>query len=753
MTLLDDLNPQQREAVLATEGPSLVLAGAGTGKTRVITYRIAHLIRQGVPGSSILAVTFTNKAAEQMRSRVQELLDRTGGSAGDPWIGTFHAFCARLLRREAPRLGISRDFAIYDDDDQRAAIKLALGSLAAADSEDDAEDKPRDLLARISYWKNHGTSIEDALAAADNPRARVAARAYEAYERVLHKSGALDFDDLLLRAAEVLRRFDDARAHWQQRFRYLHVDEYQDTNRVQHTLLRLLAGENPNLCVVGDEDQSIYRWRGADSGVILRFAQDYPGAKIFRIEQNYRSRQAILDAAAAVVANNRGRIGKQLQATRGQGGNLTFYEARDAHAEAAWVADRVMQLQRDDFDAHIAVIYRTNAQSRSFEEAFRARGWRYRLLGGFSFYQRAEVKDVLAYIRLAMFPDDDVALLRVLNTPPRGIGKTSIGSLQAVARSEGSSLWTALGRAVEAGAGRGLAPLRGFRSLIEDLRAKYSELPPHQFVAAVLELTGYLDMLRQREGAEEQSRIENLRELVNAVAEGAERGETLADFLDHASLVSGADNFDERATITLLTLHTAKGLEFGHVFLTGLEEGTFPHNRSLDDPDEIEEERRLCYVGMTRARETLSLSRAVYRRTFGSERLQASLPSRFLAEIPGELVDTASGSLADAAEKRRYEPDPEYSYSRDEFERRIRRAPSGAPSRPVSPRLPSSTRAPARARSGSNPLIGQQVRHPSYGLGTIIHVDGEDEDRKLTVSFASHGTKKLVERFANLSWA
>jgi ATP-dependent DNA helicase UvrD/PcrA len=752
MTLLDELNPQQREAVLATEGPALVLAGAGTGKTRVITYRIAHLIQQGVPGDSILAVTFTNKAAEQMRSRVQSLLDRTGGSAGDPWIGTFHAFCARLLRREAPRLGLSRDFAIYDDDDQRAAVKLALGDLASADSEDDADDTPRELLSRISYWKNHAVGIEAAMAAADTPRARVAARTYEAYERVLHKSGALDFDDLLLRAAEVLRRFDDARAHWQQRFRYLHVDEYQDTNSVQHGLLRLLAGENPNLCVVGDEDQSIYRWRGADSGIILRFAQDYPGAKVFRIEQNYRSRQAILDAAAAVVANNGGRIGKQLQATRGQGGNLVFYEARDAHAESEWIADRVAQLQRDEFSAHIAVLYRTNAQSRSFEETFRARGWRYRLLGGFSFYQRAEVKDVLAYVRLAMFPDDDIALLRVLNTPPRGIGKTTIEALQAVARNDGSSQWTALGRTVEAGTGRALAPLRGFRTLIEELRAKYAELPPHQFVAAVLEITGYLDMLRQREGAEEQSRIDNLRELVNAVAEGAERGESLSDFLDHASLVSGADNFDEHATITLLTLHTAKGLEFDHVFLAGLEEGTFPHSRSLDDNSELEEERRLCYVGMTRARETLTLTRAVYRRSFGSERLQASLPSRFLAEIPGELVDTASGSLAEAGEKRRYEPDPEYSYSRDEFERRIRRHSPGASSRSQAPRV--ARPAAARPKRGaSNPLIGQQVRHPSYGVGTIIHVDGEDEDRKLTVSFAGHGTKKLLERFANLSWA
>jgi len=750
MNLLDDLNPQQREAVLATEGPVLVLAGAGTGKTRVITCRVAHLIQQGVPGNAILAVTFTNKAADQMRTRVQTLLEHSGAHAGDPWISTFHSFCARLLRREAPRLGLSRDFAIYDDDDQQAALKLALGTISAAEAAHKADDTPRALLERISNWKNHAIACEEALVTADDRRTRLAARAYEAYERVLQKSGALDFDDLLLRAAGVLRRFDDARAAWQQRFRYLHVDEYQDTNRVQHDLLRLLAGDHPNLCVVGDEDQSIYRWRGADSGIILRFAEDFPGAKVFRIEQNYRSRQTILDAAAAVVSRNPGRIGKQLQATRGPGSNLVFYEARDSHGEAEWVADRVAQLQRDNSTAHVAVMYRTNAQSRSFEETFRARAWRYRLLGGFSFYQRAEVKDALAYVRLAMFPDDDVALLRVLNTPPRGIGKTSVETLHAAAREHDSSLWSALCRTVDAGTGRALAPLRDFRALINELRAKYAELSPADFLSAVLDTTGYLEMLRQRDPDEENSRTENLRELLNAVAEGVERGETLSDFLERAALVSGADSFDERAPITLLTLHTAKGLEFDHVFLTGLEEGTFPHGRSLRDPGELEEERRLCYVGMTRARETLTLTRAVYRRTFGSERLQASVPSRFLSEIPAELVDTASGSLADAGEKRRYEPDPEYSYSGAEFASRVRRLSSAA----SGPRAPRVSRSPARAKTGaSNPLIGQRVRHPSYGTGTIIRVEGEDEDRKLTVSFSGHGTKKLLERFANLSWA
>ena len=519
---------------------------------------------------------------------------------------------------------------------------------------------------------------------------------------------------------------------------------------MQYDLLRLLAGSHPNLCVVGDEDQSIYRWRGAEVGNILNFSKDFPDARVFRIEQNYRSRQKILDAAAAVVSKNVKRIGKELTATRGEGSNLVFFEARDARAEAEYVCQRVSEIQREDSAAHCAVMYRTNAQSRALEEAFRARGIRYRLLGGFSFYQRAEIRDIFAYVRLAMFPDDDIALLRVLNTPPRGIGKVTVDSLRAAARERDSSLWRALAEMIDSGSARALAPLRSFRELIDQLREKMPSLPPAQFIAFVLEATGYLDMLRQRDSAEDLARIDNLNELVNAMSEGADRGETLADFLDRAALVSDADNFDERATVTLLTLHTAKGLEFDHVFLTGLEEGTFPHSRCLNDPEELEEERRLCYVGMTRARETLTVTRAVYRRIYGTERLHGSSPSRFLQEIPAELIDTAEGSLAAAGETRRYEPDPEYSYSAEEFARRMRRTPTS--SRERAPRVRSDTPSPRIKRDG-NPLIGQRVQHPTYGVGTIIHVDGDDDDRKLTVSFTNHGTKKLVERYANLSWA
>jgi len=744
MTLLDDLNPQQREAVLATQGPVLVLAGAGTGKTRVITYRIAYLIELGVAGESILGVTFTNKAAEQMKERVARLLARTGCAGSEPWISTFHSFCARLLRREAPRLGLPHDFAIYDEEDQATAVKLALGVLGAGEG----TVPVRGLLDRISFAKNHGLSPEQLGREARDERGRVAARAFETYERILRKAGALDFDDLLLRAVDLLRGVDDVRAKWSARFRYVQVDEYQDTNRAQYDLLHLLAGDGRNLCVVGDEDQSIYGWRGANLDNILHFAEDFPGAKVVRLEQNYRSTQKILSAATGVVAKNVRRLGKTLAATRGEGTNLKFYEARDATTEAEYVVGEIARLQRSDPGVHTAVLYRTNFQCRAFEEALQRMGVRYRVLGGFSFYQRAEVKDALAYVRLTIHPDDDVALLRVLNTPPRGIGKATIEALRALAQEQGGSLWSAIGKAIETSAiERAQAPFKDFRELIEGLAGEREALPLAEFLRQVLDRTGYLDMLGQRDSAEDSTRAENLQELVNAVAEGAERGETLADFLDRAALVSDADEYDERAPVTLLTLHSAKGFEFDHVFLVGLEEGVFPHSRSSDREEELEEERRLCYVGMTRARETLTLTRAVYRRMYGSEQLEGSLPSRFLLEIPGELVDTAEGSLAEAGATRRYEPDPEYSYSADEFARRARQ--------PYYPprRTRSQGAAPRPRRGESNPVIGQRVRHPTYGLGTIIAVDGEGDDRKLTVSFTDYGTKKLLERYAQLEWA
>src|SRR6267142_2835972 len=726
LTLLDELNPEQRLAVETIEGPLLILAGAGTGKTRAITYRMASLIASGVPAEAILAVTFTNKAAEEMRNRVSNLLLRAGIPPAQPWLSTFHSLCARLLRREAAAAGLPRDFAIYDDDDQLAAVKLAMNKLQI---EDDSLS-PRIVLSRISYAKNHGQTAEQLRAEAFDQDGRRTADIFAAYEKLLHDGKALDFDDLLLRSARLLRESTPTRLKWQARFQYIHVDEYQDTNRVQYELMRLLTGPQQNVCAVGDEDQSIYRWRGADVSILLSFSKDFRAARILRLQRNYRSTQNILNAAGAVVANNPERLGKTLSAEKGEGANLRYFEARDAQGEAEFVAGELERILNDDPEQTCAVEYRTNSQSRAFEEVFRRRGLRYKLVGGFSFYNRAEVKDALAYVRLAMHPEDDISLLRVLNVPPRGIGKTTLDAVQALARADGSSLWSAIEKFVSgAAAGRAVAPLRAFQELIAKLQQAFVNSEPPDFLRSVLAETGYMEMLKDRNAPEDVSRIENLEELVRAVAEGIENGESFTDFLDAAALVSDADSFEGKPGITLITLHSTKGLEFDHVFLTGMEEGISPHSRALNEEKGIEEERRLVYVGMTRARKSLTLTRAVYRRIFGNEQqLRASLPSRFLAEIPSELMETVRGSIAEIGQTRRYEPDPEYSYSAEEFTRRVRGGQkSAAVSAPKKQATQSPFGRPAAKRGGdANPMLGRKVRHPSYGVGTIVGVEGDD---------------------------
>ncbi|HEY6264121.1 MAG TPA: UvrD-helicase domain-containing protein [Candidatus Acidoferrum sp.] len=752
LTLLDELNPEQRLAVETIEGPVLILAGAGTGKTRAITFRMANLIANGVPAEAILAVTFTNKAAEEMRNRVSDLLLRAGIPPAQPWLSTFHSLCARLLRREAAAAALPRDFAIYDDDDQIAAVKLAMSKLQI---EDDSLT-PRNILSQISYAKNHGQTSEQLRAEAFDQNGRRIADIFTAYERLLHDSKALDFDDLLLRSARVLRESTPTRLKWQERFQYIHVDEYQDTNRVQYELMRLLTGPQQNVCVVGDEDQSIYRWRGADVSILLSFSRDFPAARIVKLERNYRSTQNILDAAGAVVANNPERLGKSLNAEKGGGANLKYFEARDAQTEAEFVAGELERILNDDSDQTCAVEYRTNFQSRAFEEVFRRRGLRYKLVGGFSFYNRAEVKDALAYVRLAMHPEDDISLLRVMNAPPRGIGKTTVDALRETARVDGTPLWTAIEKFISgASAGRAVTPLRTFREIIAKLQVALAEKEPAEFLRVVLEESGYMEMLKDRNTPEDVARIENLEELTRAVAESMEAGETFTDFLDAAALVSDADQFEGKPGVTLITLHSTKGLEFDHVFLTGMEEGICPHSRSLNEEKGIQEERRLVYVGMTRARQSLTMTRAVYRRIFGNEQqLRASLPSRFLAEIPSELVDTARGSMAEIGEKRRYEPDPEYSYSPEEFARRLRAGSKSAVAAPRKQASPSSLGRPATKRGdNAHPMLGRKVRHPSYGVGTIVGVEGDDEDRRVSVSFPGRGTKKFVERYAQLEQA
>jgi DNA helicase-2/ATP-dependent DNA helicase PcrA len=730
MSLLDNLNPGQREAAEATE-PVVVVAGAGTGKTRVITYRVAHMISQGTRPDAILAVTFTNKAANEMKERIAQLVPAAGIP---PWVGTFHSFCARLLRRDGPRIGIPRDFTIYDTDDQVSVVRESLRKLGR----DERRWSPRSLLEPISYAKNHGWDAERLRQEVFEERGRLAADVFELYRAALKTAAALDFDDLLLEAVRLLRSDEATRQRWRRQFEHIVVDEFQDVNETQYELVRLLTGEHTRVCVVGDEDQSIYSWRGADPGILQRFLKDFPGARVVRVETNYRSTQTILNAAGAVVARNPRRLGKTLQATREGDSLVRFYEAADSTAEAAFVIGEASRLLRKDPGARIAVLYRTNFQSRPFEEECRRAGLRFRLVGGFSFYQRAEVKDLLAYARLVIHPDDDVALARVINTPPRGIGKTTLDALRAQAAASGVSLWAAVGAVAQGGAGsrRPTAALRGFHDRIESLRGDRNGLAPGDLLRKIADQTGYLEWLEEQDRAEYTDRAGNLKELVAAAEEAQEQGETLVDFLDRAALVSDVDSYDEHSSLTLMTLHSAKGLEFDHVFLVGLEEGLFPHSRSMADVSGIEEERRLCYVGMTRPRHTLTLTRARLRRSFDRRGLTPSTPSRFLGEVPPELVETVPGSYG-----RNYGGLPFGESGTDDFDDEPASLPEPGDEAP---------RRPAKLPARKEALLGKRVRHPTFGIGTVIKVEEDGEDRRFTVSFPSHGTRKLLERYAKL---
>jgi DNA helicase-2/ATP-dependent DNA helicase PcrA len=744
--MLDDLNPQQRAAVEQTEGPLLILAGAGSGKTRVITYRVAYLIEaRGVPPESILAVTFTNKAAEQMKERVAALLEKHGVScARPPLISTFHSFCVRVLRRHIDRLGYRRDFSIYDADDQVRAVRTCLKELGL--SEEFAS--PRAALAQISRAKNRGiTPVELYRDARDDETAKLAS-IFDRYERALRQASALDFDDLLLKAVKLLDAAQDISQTYNQRFHYLLVDEYQDTNRVQYELIRQLTRGRQNLAAVGDEDQSIYGWRGATLENILKFEEDYPGARIIRLEQNYRSTQIILDAAGGVVSRNTARKGKTLWTQRGRGERVSLFEARDAEEEGWFVAERIASELAAHQGSTVAVLYRTNAQSRVLEEALRARGIDYRMVGGFSFYARAEIKDVLAYARLAGNLSDSAALARILNTPPRGIGEATLAALEAGAQERKVTLWEAVQHELAEPRlpARALKALGSFHALIRELVENRERLPMMEFFKSILERTGYLRALELEGTPEAESRIENLRELVNAAAAAESAGEALAQFLDRAALVSESDDYDERARVTLMTLHTAKGLEFSAVYLVGLEEGLLPHKLSAESEEGIEEERRLCYVGMTRAKDRLVLTRARQRRSFAREASGSPRPSRFLSEIPSELVERVrSGSLAS---KPRTAWDNAVN-SAAEVERVLQERGPTTRRSPTPAGLSFSAPRPRRGRW----QLGTQVRHAKYGLGIVVECEGEGEETKLSVSFPGYGIKKLIEKFASLEKA
>jgi len=758
LPLIDKLNPEQRAAVEVTEGPLLILAGAGSGKTRVITSRIAWLIREkGVAPDSILAVTFTNKAAKEMGERVDRLLDHS--TLAKPLLCTFHSLCVRLLRRDIEALkvngeGLTRSFAIYDENDQQAIVKQIMKRMGL----DTKQLTPRAVLGKISWAKNHMVDPQEYYLSSKDANSERIAHIYQGYKAELRKSNALDFDDLLLEAVRLLKLSSEARERYQRRYRYLLIDAYQDTNRPQYELMKLLAGERKNVCAVGDEDQSIYSWRGADIRNILEFEKDFPNARIVRLEQNYRSTQVILEAAGAVVANNLQRKGKKLWTDRQGGSLIGYYEAPDGENEALFVADRIQKFLRetegeDTGGTRCAVLYRTNAQSRLVEEALRRYNIRYTMVGGFSFYERAEIKDLLGYLRLVRNPHDSMALQRVINAPARGIGKTTLETLERLALETGGSIWDALDAAIQSRLipARARMAVESFRQLILDAQAmmdpdfagklaadvaaaaesddadtdfgfgaaeagsgseesatsfdfgggenqlplldassfspfaaeikrpfltmpKRLPDPPSpdfesdpeevakdenggssafrspgdaatlpELIRFLIDRTGYIKALETEGSPESFSRIENLKELANAAHDAEVRGETLEEFLDHAALASDTDQFDPEARVTLMTLHAAKGLEFSLVFLAGLEEGLFPHSRTLNSPEELEEERRLCYVGMTRAMNTLVLSRARYRRRYGNDAPEMSIPSRFLEEVPSQLIEDLGG--------------------------------------------------------------------------------------------------------------
>jgi DNA helicase-2/ATP-dependent DNA helicase PcrA len=933
--LLENMNPQQQEGIRTVDGPVLLLAGAGSGKTRVITHRIAYLIEErGVPADAILAVTFTNKAAKEMSERVDKILGHS--SLAKPTLSTFHSFCVRVLRRDIEALrvngvGLTKTFAIYDEQDQQAVVKSALKRLGI----DDKSLKPRVALGRISWAKNHMIDPQEYFLASTNPLEEKIAHIFEIYRKELAKANAMDFDDLLLETVRLLKSSAEVRERYNRRYRYVMIDEYQDTNRPQYELMKLLAGHEKNICVVGDEDQSIYSWRGADIKNILDFEKDFPGSKTIRLEQNYRSTQVILEGASAVVAQNTQRKGKNLWTSREGGSLIGYYEAPDGENEALFIADRIKQYLREagqQEDApRCAVLYRTNSQSRLVEEALRRYQIQYHMVGGFSFYDRAEVKDLLSYMKLVQNTHDSIALQRVINSPARGIGKTTMETLERMALGTGLSTWDAMQRSIEERLlpQRTLNALEGFRRLIEDARAmlgagfaekltedvqaesggdvdasfdvtafepeevaagseaaeeeeeenfdtafnfafdfgpseEMSTIAPENgrdsdeahgieaasfnpFAPVVLkegsssreknagpstplrsaqddnsesgaervrpafrkpgdratlpelikflnDRSGYIRALEDEGTPESFSRIENLKELANAAQDAEERGETLDEFLDHAALASDADQYSADARVTLMTLHAAKGLEFPLVFLAGMEEGLFPSARTLMDPTGLEEERRLCYVGMTRAMDTLVMTRARYRRRYGSDMPDSSVASRFLEEVPSRLVEDLGSPPARPQFSGDYSnmyatPYPKanrfggrdteagerhYSYE-DEDQSGGSGYSKGGQSRSGGRATPGGSGsldniASFFAARGQKPGVkagrpkldvpeptgktglrqGTRVRHPKYGEGTVFRREGDGDDAKITVQFQQHGVKKLVEKFAQL---
>jgi DNA helicase-2/ATP-dependent DNA helicase PcrA len=797
MDILASLNDRQREAVTTTEGAVLILAGAGSGKTRVITVRIAYLIlEKEVPPYNILAVTFTNKAAGEMRERVTELLKGQKMQSA-PLVTTFHSLCVRILRQDIEHLseGYNKSFTIYDTDDSLKVIKACIKDVGF----DEKQLAPRQVLNAISGSKNRGEDYElyaSKVEYTDEKRAAIS-RVFKMYEERLNNANALDFDDLMIKTVRLLRTNEEVREKYNNKFKYILVDEYQDTNALQFALINHLTEKQQNICVVGDDAQSIYGFRGADIANILSFEEHYPSAKVIMLEQNYRSTQTILDTEDAIIKNNEGRKDKKLWTSNPDGDKIFYHQAFDGDGEARFVASKIEEHRRRNPQDRIAILYRTNAQSRVFEESLRRYRIDYNIVGGFSFYERAEIKDVIAYLKLALNPFDDIALLRVINTPTRGFGKTSLDELQHRARDFSVSLWETI--AIITGlefkerlnlTPRALESLKKFKQTIENLQKKVadasqSDKPVTEVVMAAIEDTGYANMLRTENTDESATRLENLEELVNAAVDYDKQEESgLREFIDHAALTSDTDKFDRNAAVTMMTVHAAKGLEFPIVFLVGLEDGIFPHSRSINDPKELEEERRLAYVAITRAEKVLYISHSMRRRVYGEE--MAAEPSQFLNEMPLELIeDLSRGSSwlsfaknnanktnkhaisALRGETEREKPKNLYTgktYNSAEaiadfFNKKkgdnpptIQKQPSGFDKlKNLSEQSKAQTPKPKHDENGFTP--GAHVRHAKYGKGLVLRREGTGDNVKLTVSFPGFGQKKLIEKFANLEKA
>ena len=734
--LLEGLNPQQSEAVTHAGGPLLVVAGAGSGKTRVLTRRIAYLMsRRNVAPYQILAITFTNKAAGEMKERVADLV---GPIAKSMWVSTFHSACVRILRQEATRLGYSNSFSIYDSADSQRLITIVAKELNL-----DAKRYPaRQFQSMISNAKNELLGPQDYLNAASNPFEQIVADVYAVYQQRLIRANAMDFDDLILKTVEVLQRYPEAKARFRSRFRHVLVDEYQDTNHAQYILVKELVGTElegqvpAELCVVGDADQSIYGFRGATIRNILQFELDYPNARTVLLEQNYRSTQNILNAANAVITKNESRKEKNLWSDAGAGSPLTGYVAESEHDEANFIADEIRSLQREGVSTpgDTAIFYRTNAQSRVFEEVFMRNALPYKVVGGLRFYERREVKDLLAYLRVLANLEDEISLRRIINVPKRGIGDTSLDYVDEFARNNDLSFWQGLLRVSENGSvpARAVQAINEFTSMVSALAVLVeAKTKPSVIVEAALEQSGLLKELADSTDPQDEVRVENLKELVAVSMEYEERpfeelGEdeeiSLAGFLEKVSLVADADEIpegeDHGGVVTMMTLHTAKGLEFPTVFLTGMEDGIFPHSRTLGEKDEIEEERRLAYVGLTRARQRLYISRAEYRSTWGAPNYNP--PSRFLDEIPEDVIEWRNQGKS----------------SSPSFVTRTRTATTPPP------------RATGKKSVAMELAVGERVSHDTFGLGTVVAVAGAGDKAEATINFGQYGEKRLLLRYA-----